>query len=154
MNPGLKAQIEAMNRTIKGCVGEGSYQGIIKLAVSVLGEGQRNAPRDTGNLMGSGFVVAGRKMSTKQVRKPVPKRPSPEPESIDLAQQQVDAFVGARYDPVAVVAFGASYAEIVHEGDPALNWHDGGPKFLEKSVASHIPRARGIVEAEIRKRLP
>lgn len=154
MIPSVQAQVRRMNNQLKGLVGEGAYQGLIKLGISVLGDAQRNAPRDTGNLMGSGFIVAGRKMSSKGVRNPTPKRPSPEPESIDSAQKMVVAYVGARFHPVVVVAFGASYAEIVHEGDPSWNWHDGGPKYLEQAIMANISRARGIVEAEIRKRYP
>jgi hypothetical protein len=110
------------------------------------------APRDTNNLRGSAFEVGSKAPGRATVHHtPKPKRPTPEPENIALGVTEARAFVASKVGPVVLVGFAASYAEIVHEGDPNKNWHNGGPQFLTKSVANNVPRAPRVIETEMAK---
>lgn len=150
----LKAQVALLKATIKGKVGKGLYQGLVKLGIEIQGEAQRNAPRDTGNLMASAFTIgSGMKGRPVTHRTPKPKKLAPEPAAIEMASQETRGYVASRKGPLVVVGFGASYAEHVHEGDPGKRWHDGGPQFLAEAVQSVIPRANTITETEMAKHI-
>ena len=151
----LGAQVAALHLVIKGMVGEGLYQGLARVALDIQSEAQKGAPIDTGNLRGSAFTVGAKRPGmTRVLRTPRPKRPAPEPAAIDRAVQETLAYVNSVRGPIVVTGFGASYGEIVHEGDPNKNWHKGAPQFVTRAIQGQIPRARKVIEMEMVKRLP
>jgi len=153
MPPKLRGQVRNVQKAIRYKTGEGVYQGVVAIALNILGKAQKNAPRETGNLMGSGFVVAyeGADNAMKIPKPPRDESPKGAEESaaISEALQETKGYVATHRDPLAVVAFGASYAEIVHEDDPDKNWHDGGPKYLEKAVDEETPNMDMVMRREM-----
>jgi len=150
----LNAQIAILHTAIHGLVGEGLYQGLARVALDIQRDAQKGAPIDTGNLRGSAFTVGSKRPGTARVhRTPKPKRPAPEPQALENAVKEGKAFTSSRQGPIVVTGFGATYAEVVHEGDPARSWHKGAPQFMTKAVEMNIPRAKLVIEAELAKHI-
>ncbi len=143
----LDKQIRAVNAAIHRQMKQASYRVIVSVALLILNKSIPKAPVDTGHLRNSSVVLATRGGSafySQKRHKVIRKWDKPNEEShlTDLR-----AFVTQYSGPQAVVAFIASYALSVHEGDPSWNWNDGGPKYLERGVNESIPLIHSVATA-------
>lgn len=132
------------------------YRGLVEAADIILADAKSKAPKDTGTLRGSGFVVAWRKGFSPFVRRKgqAKGRRIHEQGNIELEQNVAKATLVSRSKPPSVIlGFGASYAAYVHEGyPPNANWKNGGPKFLEKAMTSNKSKVMGRIAMELKSR--
>lgn len=135
----LDKQIAAVNQAIYQQMKKASYRVVVSVALLILNKSIPKAPVDTGHLRNSSVVIASRggaAFYSQKRHKVIRIWDKPAEEELLTGLR---GFVTGYPEPQAVVAFIASYALHVHEGDPSWNWNDGGPKYLERGVNESIP---------------
>jgi len=148
---GFDAVMKSLRKDLKKAGADLTYRGLLRVGLLILRDAQKYAPRDTGNLMGSGFVLGqpSRGESKIQIRPSAKK--SEEEAAISQSVEEGRGELMLNKPPSVMVGFGASYALFVHEADEDQDWHDGGPQFLKKSVEDNHAKAVALITEEVRK---
>ena len=153
---GLQETMTRLRKDILQLGGNACYQGLVRAGILILAEAQRYAPRDTGNLMASGFIIGHRKvmeiMTVKEAKTDFSGEVGPtEAKNIEMAVSEGQQRMMGFKSPSVMIGFGASYAWDVHEGDESLNWHDGGPRYLLKSLVENYDEVLSRVFDSVRR---
>lgn len=137
---GVDEVLHNLNREIERIEGK-TLSGILKAALFVRGEAQKNCPKDLGNLINSAYVVAsdGEKddnatfKSTEEKKRNLEQLESDHAEAISESRRTQN-----ERTPSADVGFSANYAVYVHE-------------MNKRYVVGHRDTETGVVKRSLRK---
>lgn len=125
---------------VRARMAEGALRGLAVAGEDLLGEAQRRAPIDKGDLRGSGmltFIVNGARFEGDGAI------------GSALAAARAAARAGTLRSLDAEVSFNTVYAARQHEETEWLHPLDGEAKYLERPLVEKLPRYERVVAGSI-----